>query len=80
LNDHWLGAGQQYLCGDQITIADYFGAGITIAGELIHCDFGAYPNVARWLGAMKQRPSYAKVYAAFNGFVASTKDKEFHAI
>jgi glutathione S-transferase len=80
LNDHWIGPKQQYLCGDQLTIADYFGAGITTVGELIHCDFSAYPNVARWLGAMKQRPSYAKVYAAFNGFVQSTKGKEFHAI
>ena len=27
LNDHWLGKGNKYLTGDQLTIADYFGAG-----------------------------------------------------
>jgi glutathione S-transferase len=80
LNDHWLGPRQQYLCGDQITIADYFGAGLTIAGELIHCDFSPYPNVTRWLATMKSRPSYAKVYEVFNGFVQSTKGQPFHAI
>jgi len=80
LDDHWLGPKQTYLCGDRITIADYFGAGLTIAGELIHCDFSAYPNVVRWLGAMKQRPSYAKVYETFNGFVQSTKGQPFQRI
>ena len=77
LNDHWLGRGQQYLCGDTITIADYFGTGLTSIGELIHCDMNAYPNVARWLDAMKSRPSYAKVSEIFNGFVQSTKGQAF---
>src|SRR5579871_1391730 len=53
LNDHWIGPKNQYLCGNQITIADYFGAALVTAGELIHCDFGGYPNVARWLDNMK---------------------------
>ena len=52
----------KYLCGNEITIADYFGAAIVTAGELVHCDLSAYPNVKRWLDTMKKRPSYAKVY------------------
>jgi glutathione S-transferase len=28
LNDYWLGPNKPYLCGDQITIADYFGASL----------------------------------------------------
>ena len=36
--DHCIGQATQYLCGDQITIADYFGARIVTAGELIRCD------------------------------------------
>ena len=28
LDGHWLGGGNRYLCGDDITIADYFGAGL----------------------------------------------------
>ena len=80
LNDHWIGPKRAYLCGDGITIADYFGAALTTAGELIHCDFGGYPNIARWLANVKKRPSYAKVYEVFNGFCASTKGQAFQVI
>ena len=38
LNDHFIGPKNQYLCGDEITIADYFGAAIVTAGELEHCN------------------------------------------
>ncbi len=77
LNNHWLGAGNPFLCGDTITLADYFGLAITTAGELVHCDLGAYPHVVAWLDRLKARPSYAEVYAAFNGFAASTKGGNF---
>jgi glutathione S-transferase len=80
LNDTWLAAGQPYLCGKDISIADYFGVALTTAGELIHCDFQPFPNVARWLATMKARPAYAKVYEVFNGFCASTKGQKFNAL
>ena len=60
LNDHWLGPDRSYLCGNEITVAYYFGAAITTAGELVHCDFSAYPNIKRWLEALKQREPYQK--------------------
>ena len=47
LNDHWLAGGKKYICGDQITIADYLGSAIMSIGELIHCDLKSYPNVQR---------------------------------
>ncbi len=34
-NDHWIGPKNQYLCGNELTIADYFGAGIVSIGEWI---------------------------------------------
>ena len=80
LNGHWLVPNRTYLCGNEISIADYFGAALVTAGELIHCNFSAYPNVERWLAAMKQRPSHSTVYEVFNGFVASTKGQPFQAI
>jgi glutathione S-transferase len=80
LNDHWLGPSKTYLCGADITIADYFGTALVTAGELIHCDVKPYANVTRWLAAMKARPSYGEVYKAFNGFVESTKGQAFQAI
>src|ERR1700674_3964423 len=77
LNDHWLGPNRKYLCGDQLTIADYSGAGLVTLGEVIKVDFSAYPNVKRWLDHMKKLPSWPKVNEAFDGLVAAMKDKQF---
>ena len=80
LNDHWLGDGRPYLCGDQITIADYFGACLLTLGEIIRCDFSAYPNVARWLANMKRLPSWPKINEALYGFAEAVKDQKFETI
>jgi glutathione S-transferase len=80
LNDYWIGPKQQYLCGDQITIADYFAAGIVTLGEVIRCDFSDYPNITRWLDNMKRLRSWHKVNEAFYGLVESVKAQPFHAI
>jgi len=77
LNDYWIGPKNAYLCGNEITIADYFGAGLVSIGELVGIDFAAYPNVQRWLGNMKKLKSWGKVNEMFNGFVAGNKGKEF---
>lgn len=79
LNDHILGD-KKYLCGSEITIADYFGYAILQVGELIRCDFKPYPNIARWLDTMKARPSTAKVYEVINGFAEQMKAQPFVAI
>ncbi len=80
LNDHWIGPKNQYLCGNQITIADYLGAAFVTLGEIIRCDFSAYPNVQRWLGNVKKLKSWPKVNEVFYGFAASVKDQTFNAI
>ena len=80
LNDHWLGDGRGYLCGDQITIADYFGAGLLTLGEVIRCDFSAYPNVARWLAKIKALESWNSVNEALDGLAASVKEQQFEAV
>jgi len=77
LNDHWIGPKNAYLCGNEITIADYFGAGLVSIGELIGIDFAAYPNIQRWLGNMKKLKTWDKVNEVFDGFVAGNKGKEF---
>ncbi|HEX9618491.1 MAG TPA: glutathione S-transferase family protein, partial [Polyangiaceae bacterium] len=80
LNDYWLGPSKQYVCGDQITIADYFGACLVTLGEIIRCDFSKFPNVNRWLGNMKQLKSWPKVNEALYGFAGAVKDQAFQAI
>jgi glutathione S-transferase len=77
LNDHWIGPSRKYLCGDAITIADYFGAELIALGDAIRCDLSAYPNITRWLSAMKARPGWAKTNEPFAGMCAALKDKDF---
>jgi glutathione S-transferase len=68
LDQRLLGADKAYLCGDQITIADYYGASFVHLAEVVGSDLSAYPNVRRWLDRMKARPTWQKVYAAIDGF------------
>jgi glutathione S-transferase len=73
LNDHILGADNAYLCGGEITIADYYGAAFVALGEITGTDFSSYPNVARWLARMKALPSWKDVNAAIDGYAATLK-------
>ena len=68
LDESLLGSDKPFLCGDKITIADYYGASFVHLAEVIGSDLSAYPNVHRWLGRMKERPAWEKVYATINGF------------
>jgi len=77
LNDHWIGPKNQYLCGNQITIADYFGAALVTLGELIRIDFSPYPNVRRWLDNIKKLPNWPKVNEAFYGLAEQIKQMPF---
>ena len=77
LNDHWIGPNNQYLCGNQITIADYFGAALVTLGELIRIDFSPYPNVRRWLDNIKKLPNWPKVNEAFYGLAEQIKQMPF---
>jgi glutathione S-transferase len=45
-------------------------------GELVGCDFSAYPNIKRWLANMKRLKSWDQINEVFNGFVAANKGKE----
>ena len=77
LNDCWIGPDNAYLCGNELTIADYFGASLVSIGELVGCEFDAYPNIQRWLGTMHNLKSWDTVNEVFNGFVGMNKGKEF---
>jgi len=80
LDQHLLGSGKKFLCGDEITIADYFGATMVSIGEIVRCDLARYPNLARWYAAMKARPNWAKTNEVFYGMVGALKDKKFEAV
>jgi glutathione S-transferase len=80
LNDHWIGPDKAYLCGKDITIADYFGVGLLTLGEVVRCDFDAYPNIARWLANMKKLKSWPRINEVFYGLVESVKDQPFERV
>lgn len=68
LDDKLLGSDKPYLCGREITIADYYGAAFVHLAEVIGSDMSKYPNLERWLARMKGRSTWQKVYEAIDGF------------
>ena len=68
LDRHLLGGDKKFLCGNELTIADYLGAGILSIGEVTHCDLAQYPNVARWYASMKARPNWQATNGAIQGW------------
>lgn len=80
LDEHLIGPRNAYLCGNQMTIADYFGASFVTLGELIRGDYADYPNVERWLDNMKRLKNWKKVNEAVDGFAASLKDAQLQPL
>ena len=71
LDQHWLGTANAYLCGNTITIADYFCASFVALAELTGSDLGAFPNAKRWLGRMKELRNWKRVNEVIEGYAAS---------
>jgi glutathione S-transferase len=71
---------QKYLCGDQITIADYFASSFVSLAEFIRADFSPYPNLKAWYERMKGLKTWNKVHEVFYGFAGSMKDARFEVV
>ncbi|MBL8473173.1 MAG: glutathione S-transferase family protein [Rhodocyclaceae bacterium] len=81
LDQHLIGDGRPYLCGDEMTLADYLGAPMITVGEVIRLDYSPYANVSAWLDRVKARPAWAKVNEGFYAhFVAPFKDAPFEGL
>lgn len=65
--------GRPYVCGHQVTLADYPGAAFVTLGEAVAFDLSAYPNILAWIDRMKSRPSWDGVYAGFNGMLSALR-------
>lgn len=78
--DQSLIGSQPYLCGDQITIADYFASAFVSLAEFIRADFSPYPNLRRWYERMKGLKTWNKVHEIFYGFAGSMKDAKFERV
>lgn len=60
----------RFVCGETITLADYFGACLVSLGELVGFSLAPWPNVQAWMARMQTRPAWGNTHAAFNGWVA----------
>jgi glutathione S-transferase len=67
--DHSMIGERPFVCGDEITLADYLGAAFVTIGDAAAYDFGPYPNIRRWLANMRKLGHWDATYAVFNGFV-----------
>ena len=79
LDRHMLGK-NDFVANNRISIADYFGACLVTAGELIGCTFDDYANVQRWLDRMKKLPNWSKVNEVMYGFAASLREMKFQTV
>jgi len=68
-------ARQRYAAGDELTIADYAGLSQVTLAEYTAFDFSPYPHVAAWIERMKARRGYHAAFAAFHGFISSSRVK-----
>jgi len=76
LDKSYLGS-NKYVCGNEITIADYLGAEILSVGDLIGVNMKRYPNVDRWMSTMRSLSAWKKVHEVVDGFAASLKGQQF---
>lgn len=72
LDRHMIGE-RAFVAGDEISLADYFGASLVTMGDMIGYDLSPYPNVRRWLEAMAARPGWAEANAAFYGWQSAAR-------
>lgn len=77
MNDHMLGTNNRWLCGDNLTIADYFASGILSLGELTCCDFSPWSNVQRWYKGMQDLPNWKSANAALYVWANYTKGQDY---
>ena len=47
LNSEWIGD-RKWIGGDQLSIGDFWLAGLLSIGDLLGVDYGQWPNVGRW--------------------------------
>jgi len=81
LDDNIIGGKNSFVYGDGPTLADYLGACMITLGEVIRLDYSPYPNLCRWLGAVKSLPAWSAANEVFySQFVAMCKDTEFEGL
>ncbi|HWA61192.1 MAG TPA: glutathione S-transferase family protein [Caulobacteraceae bacterium] len=68
LDRHMLA--DRFVCGPDVTLADYLGGAYVGLSEAIGFDLSPWPKVAAWMDRLRARPGWDEVHAAFYGFLA----------
>lgn len=76
LDRHMLDT-HDFVANNRLSIADYLGASIVAAGEMIRCELEPWPNVRRWLARMKSLPSWPRISDAICSYAAQLGGKTF---
>ncbi|MDG2522693.1 glutathione S-transferase family protein [Caulobacter segnis] len=70
LDRHFLGA-SPYVCGQEVTIADYLGATYVGVGDWIGFSLADYPRIAAWMDRMRSLQSWSTSHHEFEaGLIA----------
>ena len=72
--DHWL-EDRDFVCGNDITIADYIGGAYVGLSAAVDFDLSPWPNVEAWMFGLRQRPSWDESHAAFYGLIAAFRQQ-----
>ena len=74
LNDHWLGQGNRFLVGDQMTIADIFGYALYLR-HVTRDEFKDYPNIERWMKDVEKLPSWKRSMRRSKAFATMSRTR-----
>ncbi len=77
LNDHILGKGAPWLCGETMTIADYLASGMVSLGEAIGCTFSGYANIVTWYDRIKALPNWRSANAGLYQWAKFVQGPEY---
>jgi glutathione S-transferase len=81
LDEKIIGPKHSFVCGDELTLADYLGVCMITLGEVIRLDYSSYPNLTCWLDKMKSLPYWSEINKAFySQFVAMCRDTAFEGL
>lgn len=71
--DAKLAATGAFVCGPNISLADYFGAGFVSLALLINYDLAPYAHVSKWFDRMMALPAWPSTHEAFMGWCAAVQ-------
>jgi glutathione S-transferase len=69
-----------YLCGETISIADYYASSFIALAEVTGSTLADYPNLAAWLSRMKELRSWGATFAAIDAFRANIQSGTLMAV